>query len=217
LPTRLFRRLFAGVRALGDQRLQSTYQTTFWFDFGTPTAVVEEAVLAVRWRLPSRRVTGVEWWLSRMWTNDVRVDFHRDRDEQRALRTGALRFPLYSSVLFLNRVRGGALVVTAQPPDPANPACVPLPLDGDLAAPRANRLVWFDGRLTHGVLDTANKIPRGGGRSPGDLRLAVVMNWWDARPLGVPIFTDRRVYAPLRTRNGRRASTSTEPTRRRAT
>lgn len=208
MPPRLFRRLLAGVRAIGGQRLRSTYQTTFWFDLGAPTAIVEEAVLAVKQQLSVRGIAGVEWWLSRMRTTDVRVDFHQDRDEQRALRTGALRFPVYSSVLFLNRVRGGALVVTRQPPDPANPACTPLPLDGDLAAPRANRLVWFDGHLTHGVLDAKNNIPVGAARTPGQLRLAVVMNWWDARPLGVPTFLERRVYAPLRAREGQ-ARTST--------
>jgi hypothetical protein len=43
---------------------------------------------------------GVEWWLSRMWTHDVRVDFHRDRDERLALAGGPARHPRLSSVLF---------------------------------------------------------------------------------------------------------------------
>jgi hypothetical protein len=200
LPPRLLRRLRAAVRRLGCERLRSTYQTTFWFDLGEPAAIVEQAVLALRPLVPQTDITGVEWWLSRMHTRDVRVDFHQDRDEKLALRTGALRHPLISSVLFLNRVRGGALAVTAQPPDPANPASVPLPLDADLVAPRPNRLVWFDGRLTHGVLDADNRVPRTRSKEPGELRITLVMNWWSRRPEGIPVFRERAIYAALKAR-----------------
>ena len=127
--------------------------------------MTEEVILALRRKLRPGGAAGVEWWLSRMWTGDVQVDFHRDRDEALARRTGRERRPALSSVLFLNRVRGGALVVTRQRPDRRNPALAPLPLDGDLVAPRPNRFVWFDGRLTHGVLDAQNQNPRA--RPPG--------------------------------------------------
>ena len=198
VPGALFRRLRGGVRALGGERLLRTYETTFWFDFGPPSSLVEEAVLTLASLFPSRSLEGVEWWLSRMKTNHVRVDFHQDRDEKRSLRGGALRHPRFSSVLFLNRVRGGALAVTAQPPNPGNQCCAPLPLDADLIAPRPNRLVWFDGSLTHGVLDADNRIPGGRARTPSQVRLSVVMNWWNTRPLGVPRFAEAGVYAALR-------------------
>jgi hypothetical protein len=176
----------------------STYETTFWFDFGRPSSIVDEVIVALRSRLPRQPTTGVEWWLSRMRTTRVRVDFHQDRDERLALRGGRLRHPLFSSVLFLNRVRGGALAVTAQRPDRRNPCYVPLPLEADLVAPRANRLVWFDGRLTHGVLDADNHVPLGRASGRGELRLSVVMNWWSRRPTAVPNFNDVGVYTALR-------------------
>lgn len=198
LPGPLFRRLRARVRALGSERIRSTYQTTFWFDFGPPTSVVEEAILLLRRFVPGEQATGVEWWLSRMKTNRVGVDFHRDRDERLVQQGGTQRHPLVSSVLFLNRVRGGALAVTAQPANPRNPACAPLPLDADLVAPRSNRLVWFSGRLTHGVLDAANQVPDGLPRHPGQLRLAVVMNWWRRRPTAVPQYMELSVYKALK-------------------
>ena len=198
LPAPLFRRLRSGVRALGGEGLRNTYETTFWFDLGRPSSIVEEAIEALHSLLPRRSVAGVEWWLSRMRTTRVRVDFHQDRDEKLASSRGILQHPLYSSLLFLNRVRGGALAVTRQPPDRRNPCYVPMPLEADLVAPRANRLVWFDGRLTHGVLDAQNQIPGRRSSGAGELRLSVVMNWWMRRPSAVPSFSERGVYAALR-------------------
>ena len=194
----LFRRVLSGVRALGTERLRSTYQTTFWFDFGRPSSVVEEAVLSLRPLLLSHPIAGVEWWLSRMQTTRVGVDFHQDRDEKLALRSTTQRHPHLSSVLFLNRVRGGALAVTRQSPDRNNPCNVPLPLEADLIAPRANRVAWFDGSLTHGVLDADNHVPGGKPRGAGELRLSVVMNWWTRPPIAVPRFSEVGVYAALR-------------------
>jgi hypothetical protein len=216
VPGPLFRRIRSGVHALGGERMRSTYQTTFWFDLGPPTSVVEEAILFLRGLLPGERAEGVEWWLSRMRTNRVGVDFHQDRDEKLALRTGVLRHPLLSSVLFLNQVRGGALAVTAQSANPRNPCCAPLPLDADLVAPRSNRFVWFNGGLTHGVLDAANQVSAGAVRRNGELRLAVVMNWWRRRPTEVPRFLEVGAYVPLRVtpasgRTKRRATPESGP------
>ena len=199
LPEALFRRLLRRVGALGSERLRDTYQTTFWYDFGPPANVVEEAILALRPQVVGRRrIAGVEWWLSRMSTTDVRVDFHQDRDEKLALSTGKLVHPRLSSVLFLNRARGGALVVTRQPPDPDNPSLAPRRLDDlTLVAPRPNRFVVFDGRLTHGVLDANNQIPDG--RLPGKSRQrrTIPLNWWAARPTGVPTWAETGIYRAL--------------------
>lgn len=201
LPRPLFSRLARAVRALGTENLRKTYQTTFWFDFGPPSALPEQAILALRSRLPApsrRRVAGVEWWLSRMRTSDVRVDFHRDRDEALFARTGATVHPACSSVLFLGRCRGGLLAVTEAPPAEANPACAPDPLDADMVRPWPNRLVLFPGGATHGVLDARNAIPTGRLPEPTPLRLALVMNWWRGRPEGVPAFAHSTRYRGLR-------------------
>jgi hypothetical protein len=199
LPAAQFRRLLRRVRLVGTERLRHTYQTTFWFDLSEPTSVVEEAILALRPRLPSPRgIHGVEWWLSRMRATDVKVDFHRDRDEKRALRGGSIIHPRFSSVLFMNRVRGGLLAITEEPPCEENPAKAPARLDLALVAPRPNRFVVFRGDLTHGVLDAENAIPEGALPGPARLRVAVIMNWWQRRPLDVPSFARARVYQALR-------------------
>lgn len=199
LPAPLFRRLLRRVGALGPERLRHTYQTTFWYDFGPPANVVEEVIHTLRPSVAGRRrITGVEWWLSRMRTTDVRVDFHQDRDERLALRTGELVHPRLSSVLFLNTVRGGALAVTRELPHADNPSLAPERLDDlTLVAPRPNRLVVFDGTLTHGVLDARNQIPDG--KLPGSSRerRTLVMNWWAARPTDVPAWSETRYYRAL--------------------
>ena len=207
LPAALFKRLLRGVRKVGREGLARTYQATFWFDFVEPSCVPEQAILLLRDRLPrGLRLGGVEWWLSRMRATDVRLDFHRDRDEKLALATGREVHPRFSSVLFLNRVRGGALAVTPEPPDDDNPALAPSRPDFTLVAPRPNRFAWFDGRLTHGVLDASNQIPDGRLRGPSRLRLAVVMNWWRARPTGVREFANSRIYGALTSRQTRASS-----------
>jgi hypothetical protein len=194
LPAPLFARLARAVRGLGTEQLARTYQTTFWFDLGAAGAVTEEAALAIRPLLPRRarlaRLAGVEWWLSRMRTSDVQVDFHRDRDEALVACTGEVVHPALSSVLFLNRCRGGLLAVLDRPPDERNPACAPEPFDADLVRPWPNRLAMFAGDATHGVLDANGEIPHGRLRARTPLRLALVMNWWTRRPEGVPRFAD---------------------------
>lgn len=205
LPDLLFARLLRAVEQVGLENISRTYQTTFWFPLRERAgSVVEEAALALQRRLPRAaraRARGVEWWLSRMWTADVQVDFHRDHDIRRARRGGGEVHPVLSSVLFLNRVRGGLLAVTEDPPDPRRPACAPERLDRmDLARPEPNRFALFGGALTHGVLDDRNRVPRGPPRKGGELRLAVILNWWSSRPWGVPAFGERRVYRALRSR-----------------
>lgn len=201
LPPRLFVRLHKAIEALGEQRLRQTYQTTFWFGFDppAPSNVVEEAIVHLRKTAPrdARAVVGAEWWLSRMRTSNVQVDFHRDRDERLALTTGRQVHPTVSSVLFLNRSRGGLLAVTRQAPNPANPAMAPDVLALDLVEPRPNRYAWFDGRMTHGVLDAGNQIP--GKRLPTErsLRLTIAINLWKKRPLEVPRFLERKIYRSL--------------------
>ena len=194
-----FRALRRAVARIGQERLRRTYQTTFWFDLGRPTSVAEEAILELLDRLPTRRgVTGAEWWLSRMKTTDVQVDFHRDRDEKRALAGRGEVHPTFSSALFLNRARGGALAVTDQPPCDDNPARAPQRLSLDLVAPRPNRFALFDGRLAHGVLDANNQIPSGRLQGPARMRLALIVNWWPRRPMGVPEFAEATFYRALR-------------------
>ncbi len=203
LPPSTYARLLAAVRALGPERRRESYQTTFWWPLDAPaSSLVEAAVPALRAHVPPGRlegVTGVEWWLSRMRTSNVKVDFHRDRDNALFDDTGRARHPRLSSVLYLGPCRGGLLAVTKAAPDPANLACAPTRHDFDFVAPRHNRFTFFDGRLTHGVLDANDELP--GRRLPLEprWRLAIAINFWVRRPRRVPTFAERPHYARLRT------------------
>lgn len=207
LPAAEHRALKAAILRLGRERIVAGYQTTFWYALGTPpTNRVEQAVVRLAALLPAKRrreVVGVEWWLSRMRTSNVKVDFHRDRDNARFDETGAERNPRTSSVLYLNECRGGLLAVTREEPNPENQAFAPDVHDFDFVAPRANRFTFFDGTLTHGVLDANNDLPgRRLPREPG-LRLAIAVNFWGARPWNVPEFGDSHHYRGLALKPGR--------------
>ena len=207
LPEADHRALKAAIVRLGDERIVAGYQTTFWYELGTPpSSLVEAAVERLFELLPAKRrrgVTGVEWWLSRMRTSNVKVDFHRDRDNARFDQTKEERHPRVSSLLYLNECRGGLLAVTEEDPNPKNQAFAPDVLDFDFVAPRANRFTFFEGTLTHGVLDANNEVP--GKRLPRerDLRLAIAVNFWDERPWQVPRFAESRHYRGLALKGSR--------------
>jgi hypothetical protein len=204
LPAPLFRRLARAVRRLGAEGLRATYRTTFWYALGAPAALPEEAIAALLPRLPrrGRGIEGVEWWLSRMRTSDVQVDFHRDRDEALFARRGIEVHPAFTAVLFLNRCRGGLLAVTDAPPDETRPARAPDTDALDLVRPWPNRLAVLPGGATHGVLDARGRIPDGRLARPTPLRLAVIVNGWPRRPERVPGFAAAGQYASLATGPG---------------
>jgi hypothetical protein len=210
LPVPLFRSLLRAVKDLGSERLRQTYQTTFWFEGEVARCLPEAVALALRPALVAAfgPIAGFEWWLSRMYTEDVRVDFHQDRDEKLALATGRLVHPVFSSVLFLNRVKGGLLAVTDAPPCEDNPSCAPEPFDCDLVAPKPNRVACFAGHLTHGVLDASNQVPQRGRRGEGALRLALILNGWSRRPRELRAWNETRLYRSLALPRSRRLTSS---------
>jgi hypothetical protein len=199
LEPALFRQLLRAVQSLGVERLARTYQTTFWFDLKRPQCLPELVALDLLRHAPNEaEVVGVEWWLSRMHTTNVQVDFHQDRDEKLALRTGRLIHPLWSSVLFLNRSKGGLLAVTDAPPNEENVSKAPDALDFDLVAPKPNRFALFKGNLTHGVLNAKNQIPSGRLAGSSRLRLAIIFNWWRRPPEQTPTWSSTRIYRRLK-------------------
>ncbi len=201
LPARQFTRLRRAIEALGTERLRSSYQTTFWFDFEqAPSNLVDAAALVVRRHLPpgrARRVVGVEWWLSRMRTSNVKVDFHRDRDNALFDETGRTVTPVTSSLLYLTPSVGGLLAVSTAKPNPQAPACAPDPSTFDVVEPRPNRFVFFDGRLTHGVLDSRNEVPLRRRPTESAWRIGIAINFWHRRPQAVPTFTETSYYRAL--------------------
>src|SRR5207302_10574198 len=127
-------------------RLAQSYWTTFWFDLGPPRNAVDRAVLSLRARFGDFGASGVEWWLGRTDLRRVPIGLHADRDNRLFADTGRLRHPLQSSVLYFNRVQGGALLVLDQRESPDGARLIPRePRDFAIAAPRPNRFVHFLG------------------------------------------------------------------------
>src|SRR6185369_16256371 len=104
LPPPLFRRLVSAVRKVGTERLKESYNTNFWFGVGVkPRNIAEEAITRlfplVR---PGRRCIGVEWWLGRLPYGES-LAMHFDRDLALERQTGQVSYPLWASILYLNR------------------------------------------------------------------------------------------------------------------
>ena len=201
LPTAQFERLRRRIATLGSERRRESYQTTFWFDLASPASnVVEHAVLALVPLVSSARrarVIGVEWWLSRMRTSNVKVDFHVDRDNALFDDTGRTVRPVTSSLLYVTSSVGGLLAVTTKKPDPRRPACAPDTDDFDLIEPRPNRFVFFDATLTHGVLDARNELPLRRLPTQRAWRIAIAINLWHRWPRRVPSFAESIHYRGL--------------------
>jgi hypothetical protein len=209
LPPALFSRVRRAIARLKGERQRQSYWTTFWMPLGRrPQNAVEEAVLALRpLALPGAHgCLGAEWWIGRSHTTAVPIELHFDQDVMLREAGGPLVHPRRSSVLFFNRVRGGQLVVTDQQPDRRGAPHPAQATELHAVAPRANRYASWNGDLFHGVLDARGRIPERRLPGPrGRLRLALVVNFWDRRPKGVPEWPESRAYRGLQTARERAA------------
>jgi hypothetical protein len=157
------------------------YRTTFWYPLERPPENVFESVIAALRpaACPCAEVTGVEWWFSVSRTNAtpqwlLRCHFDRHDLEEKDL--ARIRHPHQASVLFLNTVPYGELVVTdqvltdkgARPRQPQHMRFV---------RPRRNLYAVFPGHLYHGVIGRMWRPAR-----PEKLRVTMAVNWWIERP-----------------------------------
>ena len=197
-PESLVRRARKLLAQLGTQQIRQSYWTTFWMPRGQAPAHALEELVADLWRTaaPDSRCVGAEWWIGRAHTTRIPVGFHFDQDVKAK---AGFRHPRLSSVFFFNAVRGGQLAITDQK---SGPRGEPLPAQAsDLiaVAPKRNRYTIFSGDLFHGVLDARGRTPgKPLAGPPGRLRLTLVINYWERRPTGVPLWSESRAYPALR-------------------
>lgn len=206
LPAPLFRRLVRAVRAVGAERLNGnqSYSTTFWFPVGRkPTNVVEEVIVRLRPLVrPGPKCVGMEWWLGRL-KHGRPLSLHIDRDLSLEERTGRIVHPVWSSVLYLNRVSSSPTLILDQVLGPDGQSLVPPEATfGRMIDAVPNDYVIFRGNLRHGVVvrparrKSTNRIAAR--RKPRDLRLTLLVNYWEQRPMP-PICRDYdgSIYGPL--------------------
>jgi hypothetical protein len=205
LPSPLFRRLVRAVREVGSERLAESYTTNFWFPAGgQPRNIVEEAITRLyRFARPGTRCVGAEWWLGRL-PYGQSLSLHFDRDMTLEERDGETVHPLWSSILYLNRFPSSPTVILDQVLGRDRKSLVPaVAKTGKAVDPVPNRYVVYRGSLYHGVVASAAARKRaarsGNAGKPPRLRLTLLVNFWDRRPLP-PVCRDYdgTVYAALR-------------------
>lgn len=189
LPVPLFRRLALAVREVGDERLEESYTTNFWFPLeAEPCNIVEEAICRLRpLACPGPDCVGAEWWLGRL-PYGQSLALHFDRDMTLEKRTGQTAHPLWSSILYLNRFPSSPTVILDQVLGEDRKSLVPpVATSGKAVPPVPNQYVVYPGNLYHGVLanQAAQARAARAGKAEGacGLRLTLLINFWDRRPL----------------------------------
>ena len=157
------------------------YRTTFWYPLDrAPDNVFETIAHSLRpLANPSANVIGVEWWFSVLLTNSTPqwlLPCHFDRNDIAEKDLQKIKHPDAASVLFLNSVPYGELVVTDQVLSEAG-ARPQEPKEMRFVRPKANRYAVFPGHLYHGVIGRMWRPMKG-----TKLRIAMAVNWWTEKP-----------------------------------
>jgi lipid II:glycine glycyltransferase (peptidoglycan interpeptide bridge formation enzyme) len=178
----------------------SFYQTTFWYPLERAPENVFESIAASLRSLanPSSNVIGVEWWFSVVQTNATPqwlLPCHFDRNDLAERDVQKLKHPDTASVLFLNSVPYGELVVTDQVLTDAGPQPQE-PKDMCFFSPRPNRYVAFPGHLYHGVIGRMWRPMKA-----TKLRIAMAVNWWSEKPTAAYLGDSRACLQALRLRS----------------
>jgi len=173
------------------------YHTTFWYPLERRPENIFESIVGNLKPLasPSSNVVGVEWWFSVLLTNATPqwlLPCHFDRNDLEEKDLNKLTHPEKSSVLFLNAVPYGELVVTDQvlTNEGARPK---QPRDMLFVRPRRNLYAVFPGHLYHGVIGrmwrplTATK-----------LRVTMAVNWWTEPPKAAYLHDSRECMSVFR-------------------
>jgi hypothetical protein len=129
----------------------------------------------------------MEWWLGRIKYGEA-LPFHTDRDRSLRKETGQIVHPLWSSILYLNRFPSSPTIVLDQVLSPDGNSWVPPEAQSSMALDAVpNHYVAFRGDLRHGVVaNGANRNPIGPSseaQTSPELRLTVLVNYWDRRPM----------------------------------
>jgi hypothetical protein len=157
------------------------YHTTFWYPLQRePENIFESIVTSLKALAePSTDVTGVEWWFSVLRTNSTPqwlLPCHFDRNDLSEKDLNKLKYPDRASVLFLNTVPYGELVVTDQVQTEKGPR-PKQPQDMVFIRPSRNQYAVFPGQLYHGVIGRMWRPIKA-----TELRMTMAVNYWVEQP-----------------------------------
>ncbi len=173
------------------------YHTTFWYPLERKPENIFESIVSSLKTLanPSANVIGVEWWFSVLLTNATPqwlLPYHFDRNDLAEKDVHKLKHPDLSSVLFLNAVPYGELVVTDQvlTEKGARPK---QPKDMLFIRPSRNLYAVFPGHLYHGVIGRMWRPVK-----TTKLRISMAVNWWTEQPKAPYLYDSRECMAAFR-------------------
>jgi hypothetical protein len=173
------------------------YHTTFWYSLERPPENIFESIVSSLKTLanPSSKVIGVEWWFSVLLTNTTPqwlLSYHFDRNNLAEKDFHKITHPDLSSVLFLNTVPYGDLVITDQvlTERGARPR---QPTDMRFIRPCRNVYAVFPGNLYHGVIGRMWRPLK-----DTKLRITMAVNWWAEQPEATYLNDSRECMAVLR-------------------
>jgi hypothetical protein len=173
------------------------YRTTFWYPLERAPENIFESVAHSLKALanPSSNVIGVEWWFSVLLTNATPqwlLPCHFDRNDLAQKDLGKLKYPESASVLFLNSVPYGELVVTDQVQ--TDKGIRPRqPEEMRFIQPARNLYAVFPGHLYHGVIGRMWRPI-----CDTELRIGMAVNWWTERPMASYLADSRECKAAFR-------------------
>jgi hypothetical protein len=166
------------------------YGTTFWYPLERePENIFELAIRSLKEKAnPSDNVIGIEWWFSVLLTNSTPqwlLGCHFDRDNVFEKDIKKINHPEFSSVLFMNSVPYGELVITDQILT-EDGISTRQPKEMRFIQPRKNVYAVFPGHLYHGVIGRMWRP-----YSDTRLRITMAVNYWTEKPAG-PYLGDSR-------------------------
>ncbi len=158
------------------------YRTTFWYPSNRqPQTIFEHIIEDLRPLVcPSLKVVGVEWWFSVVNINATPqwlLPCHFDRNDIDERDVQHIVFPEWASVLFLNAVPYGELVITDQVINDIGKPTPRQPRDMRFVQPSPNQYALFPGQLYHGVIGRMWRP-----RQSNSVRVTMAVNWWTEKP-----------------------------------
>ena len=183
------------------------YKTTFWYPLERkPENIFELVIQGLKRHVnQSEEVIGVEWWFSVLLTNTTPqwlLTCHCDSNNLLETDISKVKRPEFASVLFLNSVPYGELVVTDQTLTETG-LSPRQPKEMRFIQPRRNVYVVFPGHLYHGVIGRMWR-PYSNTR----LRVAMAVNYWAEKPLTPHIRDSRDCIATLKLDSAREVATA---------
>ncbi len=181
----------AAVPSVGENSRTASGKT-FWFSFSaTPRTLFDQMAVSMRKITdPHCECTGAEWWF-RVQPPDSGFPMHFDRDEARK---DHLITPAVASILYLSDEGLPTAILNQEANQAAPEELTAVPI-----FPKLGRFAIFPGALMHGVLDVAEtaSLPQTpehwiAVRDPSLHRVAMFMNFWHEKPLGVSTELEER-------------------------